>query len=71
MTRSCQQGGAASLEDEVCRVPVVGLQVEEGRGRVGRLPQRGVAVPVTDSELVALLSDHDLVHLGKYSPLPD
>ena len=37
VTRSCQQGGAASLEDEVCRVPVVGLQVEEGRGGVGCL----------------------------------
>ena len=71
MARRGQEGGAAALEHEVGRVPVVGLQVEEGGGRVGRLPQRGVAVPVTHSELVALLSYHDLVHLGKYSPLPD
>ena len=34
---SGQQGGAAALEDEVRRVPVVSLQVEEGRGGVGSL----------------------------------
>ena len=35
------------------------------------LPQCGVPVSVTDSELVSLLGYHDLVHLGKYPSLTD
>ena len=44
---SGQQGGAAALEHEVRRVPVVSLQVEEGRGGVGSLElQRVTRCPV-------------------------
>ena len=62
--------GAAALEHEVRRVAAVGLQREVRRGGVGRLPQRRVAITVTHAELVPLLREHDLVHLGEYPRLP-
>ena len=66
-----QQGGGATLEDEVGGVPGVGLDAEEGRGGAGGLPQRRVTVAVTQAELVPLLGEHDPVHLGEHARRPD
>ena len=55
-------GGVGSLE-------ILSVSKRTARCKTSYLPQCCVAISVTNSKLVSLLSYHDLVHLGEYPSL--